>query len=132
MGPPQAATPGDTPPAVRGTRGGLLQQPGLAHAGLAGQQQHRRPGPGEKLTDLRHLGVPAGQQPGGQLPAALAAFARGSQRRPLLVRQTQHRGQPIGSGGRQLPLILLQLADVVGAVPGPFGQLFLVRQASTR
>ena len=128
LGPPQAAAPCDAPPAARAARGSLLQQAGLAHAWLAGQQQHRRPGPGEELTDLRHLGVPAGQQPGGQPPAALAAFPRGSQRRPILVRQAQHGGQPIGGSGRQLPLILLQLADVVAAVPGPFGQLFL-RQA---
>ena len=59
---------------------------------------------------------------------ALAAFPRGSQRRPVLVCQAQHGGQPIGGGSRQLPLILLQLADVVAAVPGPPGQLFL-RQA---
>ena len=128
LGPPKAAAPCDAPPAARGTRGSLLQQTGLAHAWLAGQQQQRRPGPGEELTDLRHLGVPAGQQPGGTPPAALAAFPRGSQRLPLLVGQTQHGGQPIGGGSRQLPLILLQLADVVGAVPGPPGELFL-RQA---
>ena len=128
LGPPQAAASCDAPPAARGTRGSLLQQPGLTHAWLAGQQQHRRPGPGEKLTDLRHLGIPAGQLPGGQLPGALAAFPRGAQRRPVLVCQAQHGGQPIGSSSRQLPLILLQLADVVAAVPGPFGQLFL-RQA---
>ena len=128
LGPPQAAAPCDAPPAARGTRGSLLQQPGLAHAWLAGQQQHRRPGLGEELADLRHLGVPAGQQPGRQLPAALAAFACGAQRGPVLVCQAQHGGQPVGGGGRQLPLILLQLADVVAAVPGPFGQFFL-RQA---
>ena len=129
LGPPQAAALGDAPPAARAARGRLLQQPGLAHPWLTGQQQHRRPGPGEKLTYLRHLGVPAGQQPGGQPPAAaLAAFPRGAQRRPVLIGQAQHSGQPIGGSSRQLPLILLQLADVVAAVPGPPGQLFL-RQA---
>ena len=128
LGPPQAAASCDAPPATRGTRGSLLQQPGLTHAWLAGQQQHRRPGPGEKLTDLRHLGIPACEQPGGQFPGALAAFPRGAQRRPVLVGQAQHGGQPIGGSSGQFPLILLQLADVVAAVPGPFGQLFL-RQA---
>ena len=125
LGPPQAAAPCDAPAATRATRGSLLQQAGLAHAWLAGQQQHWRPGPSEKLTDLRHLGVPAGQQPGGQPSAALAAFPRGSQRRPVLIGQAQHGGQPVGGGSRQLSLILLQLADVVAAVSGPASQLFL-------
>jgi hypothetical protein len=128
LSPPQAAASCDAPPAARGTRGSLLQQPGLTHAWLAGQQQHRRPGPGEKLTDLRHLGVPAGQLPGWRLTAALAVFPRGAQRRPVLICQAQHGGQPIGGSSRQLSLILLQLADVIAAVPSPFGQLFL-RQA---
>ena len=107
LGPPQAAAPCDAPPAARATRGSLLQQPGLAHAWLADQQQHGWPGPGEELADLRHLGVPAGQQPGGQLAPALAAFACGSQRGPVLVGQAQHGSQPVGGGSRQLPLILL-------------------------
>ena len=72
-----------------------------------------------EMAQIRQLAVPPDQRPGGLFPAVAGPFPRLPQRCLLLPGQAQHGSQPVKRGCGQLPPILFQLADVVGAVPGP-------------